>query len=264
MKRLLLGILLCGALNAQNTGQNVVNQIMVNNVTYSVAAIFNTVPVQNIGQTSHSVRVQFSSVTTTVAFLGVIKGSTDCVNYFNIGPIVSSSNITQFGEAGNYNVSLNGYGAYPCVEVYNNISGLMAGSSAKLLEVYIGTSNPSYVAVDQFGLSSGMISSTGTGITGGGVQTFAVGGGGSVGGNLTVYGLSLSLPSTITSIELICGPNSSTIDSIIAWVTNYANAQIIWPLSLRPYFYCPPGDNLYYAASGTSGSGSQNYQYRLE
>ena len=260
LKKLIgVGCLFAGFLHGQGTGANVVNVTTINNVSFPVGAnVVNTPALQNIGQTSHLVKVIFSALTGSVGYKGVMQGSADCANYVNIGPtIIPSGGVT----SSNNIFTLVGYGSFPCVRIGQTIT-VNSGATATVYENYSGTSTPVFITADQYGAINGLLSFVSGSSLVYGTKTILIGT--ATGVSLTFYGIEVSMPSTFTELQLFCSSDGGTTESpIIMDITNSVAGQVIWPLQLRPYGICPVNTPLYYLATG-SGVGAINIQYRYE
>lgn len=260
MKKLILLGLFAGSLFAQNTGQNVVTQVVFNNVV--VAPGFLVSPnFQNIGQSSHMIKLQFSSVQVGATFTGAIQGNTDPTcnlntsnTFFNIGPTIS-------GPVSNGSTyTLLAYGSYPCVRM----NGAITNGQTNVTAVYVGNSSPAFNFIDQTSSISGMQYFSLASLIYG-ANTF-IANGPSIGATyFTMYGMSIYGASTLTAFHLYCSPDlGATSDQDLLNLTNATNLASIFPVALRSYGYCPfTSDGVYYRATG-SGAAALNIQYRFE
>lgn len=260
MKKLILLGFFAGSLFAQNTGQNVVTQVILNNVVAAPGFIVSS-NFQNIGQSSHMVKLQFSSVQIGAVFTGALQGNTDPTcnlntnnNFYNIGPTISS--VLGNGTA----LTLVGYGSYSCVR----LNGAVTLGQTNITAVYIGNSSPSLNFVDQTSSISGMQYFSLASLVYG-ANTF-IANGPSIGATyFTVYGMSIFGPSTLTAFHLYCSPDlGATSDQDLVDIANVTNLAAIFPVALRSYGFCPfTTDGVYYRATG-SGAAALNIQYRYE
>lgn len=261
MKKLILGLIFAGLSFSQNTGQNVVSLNLITNATYtnaacSVACSLTTGALQNIGQTSHIVKLQFRLITGTVSYFGNIQGSADCTNWFNIGPTVDLNPLVS-----NSTLTLIGYGAFPCIRVTGSITVAAASQAALIEESYTGTSAPVFNNVDEFSANSGMITFAVSPIVYG-ANTLIESPIGNA--NVITYGFSVYAPSTLTSLTFFCSPDGTAVSSTPMIIANGTNLQAIQPIEIRPIFTCSGFTRLYYVAVGSGAASSLNVQYRIE
>lgn len=261
MKKLLtLFPLLAILANCQNTGQNVVNQLILSSTNITAPTTTLVSPnVQNIGQTNHVVKLKFVTNVGTSQWNGRIEGSADCVTYFNVGPVIST---VVFVAVSTNIVTMNGYGSYPCIRVNGQLS-LSGGGNTTVTETYIGTSQPAFVAVDQFQINNGITNNTSNLIFANNVPLTSNGLG--LAGSIVIYGLTINMPSTMTDIHIFCSPdNGVTNDGDMLILHNSTAQNFIWPSSIRSYGNCPyPVDQLLYTSAG-SGTANYTLQYRIE
>ena len=263
MKKLFLGLIFAVLSFGQTTGANVVTQILVNNQSYTTIStnLFVGV-VQNIGQSSHMVRLQFSSVNAGSSTLtGQLQGSSDagCSTTYPIGPVVVANVMS--GSL----ITLVGYGSYPCISISTLLSLPGGTHTATVTETYIGNSSPSLNNVDQTSSIVGMQNAS--------INSLIYGADTSIpfqivgGGTSALYGFSISGTSSLTAIQMFCFAAGQARGNVFLSLTNASNLLAIFPESLRAYAVCPPiNGNSYgigYNATG-SGAGTINISARAE
>lgn len=264
MKKLIIFGILVGSLFAQNTGQNVITQTFINNVALGPGFLASS-NFQNIGQSSHMVRLQFSNVQSGAIFTGALQGNTspNCnlntsTNFYNIGPTITVNlNNAQSSTA----YTLLGYGSYSCVR----LNGSLTNGGATLTATYVGNSSPALNFIDQTSSISGMQYFSLASLTYG-ANTLVTPSNGPFGATyFTVYGMSIFGPATLTVFHLYCSPDMGTTSDLdIVYIANATNLSAIFPISIRSYGFCPStSDAVFYRATG-SGAAALNIQYRYE
>lgn len=249
MRKLILGLLFCGIGFGQTSGANVINILVrpTSSITSGVTVITSSA-IQNIGQTSHqAVITVVNSGTSLTMDYGQIEGSADGVTWFSIGPVTT---IVPTAGGATTNILLSGYRAYPFIRVkcqFNFVAGTVT-----VAILYIGNSSPSLVLDDTLGSISNLTTNGAAFLNSASFVSLA-----SVGANqkITLYGLTLNAPSTGTLFTLQCSSDGSTLHGTPLVIATYgAITNLVWPVSLRPYFQCgTAGDGLYYKFTGTGG-----------
>lgn len=267
MKKIIFSFLMMvGSCLAQSTGANVVVLQVIPFQTITGVTGFVTGPLQNIGQTSHQLRINISAFNTGVTLRYGIQGSLDGVTWFSIGPsnyiksvpLISFANINTFTTFG--------YGNYPYLRTDVQVGGTSL-SSATISAEYVGNSAPAIVISDSY-LNYVQMLSSATIMTNSSTpqQLLNPIGSGLTISNIVVYGVSLNLASTATSFELFCGQGG--VPDNILWLLPNVGGSIMnlsLPMNSRPYPGCISGDNLYYEVTDSaSGVNALNVYYRYE
>lgn len=222
----------------QNTGQNVVNKVLLSRTTITSNQIYTNTAIQNIGQTNHYVVANIIA-SDAAQIVILIQGSADGISYANINLPCSYAILV----ASTKNYKCLGYGSYPYLRTSVSVNTIV--STVVTLE-YIGTSVPVNTLVDTPG-NSGMDISTLTMTN----TTAPIASGGA--GAATIYGVTLNIPSTATSFKLFCSSDLSTNNGTIINLTAPIAGVFIWPVSLRAYYQCPVGYAVVYTLGGTGG-----------
>lgn len=258
MKKLILGLIFIGRLLAQTTGANVVELTPINNQTFTTGTYtLNTVPLQNRGQTSHTVKLQFSALSGIINYTGVLQGAGgNCINWFDIGAFQQSITV-----ANNSTITLVGFGAFPCIRISGTLT--VGGSASVILtENYTGSSAPVFNNIDQFASNTGLLN---LGLVIGFTKTGFVAPPAGSNTAVVIYGLEITGDGSFTGITFQCGPTISTVDTtpLILMNSNTSGTKLLFPPGIRSLMYCPVGDLLYYTAEG-SGTIAMYMQYRFE
>jgi hypothetical protein len=262
MKKLILfaAIIGCANCNGQTTGQNVVRQTVANqHVTATSNIIFG--PVQNIGQTSHVLKIQISNIVgINNQLLYDIEASLDGINYFAISPITITPNLNSSPSIQYFETVAYLSFAYIRTNVSPSIG--TPGNSFDILASYVGTSTPGANLVDYQGSLNNVVSINSIMTNGSSLNNLVLPGSSL---SLSVYGLYLNLSPTNTGVRVVCSPDGVTLHTNFFQAVNSPTLNVGLPMSVRSYATCPPGDGIYYETTDSaSGVSRAIIWYRLE
>lgn len=271
MRRLIVGLLVCVGAWGQSTGQNVVEIAMnsSNSTGFTSAAYTQTITtqttftsnvLQNIGQTSHTVQVQVTTATVDYAVTGGVQGSLDGSNWFFIGPSINTNSVNFL--ANQTEVDISGFQSYPYVRTTVTVSPV-SNASLVVRITYVGNSSPSHNLVDMRGTDVNMNNFGFAAAVPGTPQPLTPG---FSGVSVSLYSMSISIPSTVTALTIGCSEDGgvSIGTQVVAIVNAFTTSQeLIWPSVVRPYITCGSGTRLWMQVTGT-GNMSVVGTYRYE
>lgn len=267
MKKIILGLLLVLSSYGQNTGQNVVNAVVLNTTTRSTSFTGTTSALQNVGQSSHMLTVTIGAVTGGANYLVTLtmQGSSNCDasgtgTYFNIGPSFTQSTAV---TTANTAYQALGYGTFSCIRATYSLT--ISGASVTLGIGYVGISTPSLVNSDQNSYTSPSKNNSFELVADGAFHGFLV----PNGVQFALYGYNISVGATGAGTILFgCSHDITTIPNPIQeWLlaTNTL-INVVVPTGLRNYGQCVSND--YYGYIVTTGilatHSSMSITYRFE
>lgn len=248
----------------QSTGANVVSTVVIPTGTVTTAntplvcstssCVGAPLPIQNIGQTNHSVLVTVTAIHFTasrISYTCVMQGSTDNVNWRNAGtPVVVF--LTPLTTPVPFPISnaCYGYGSFPYLRTLITPNIVTTGNSITWGVTYQGNSVPSNSINDSFGSQMGLTNLTGqldnTGEIAVLVSPPSIGG-------AVLYGLMLWSDNTGTFISFGCNTSGASMPAVSFLVRNLGvtQTQIFGPSS-RPLLTCPYGEGIFYQEDGTA------------
>jgi len=256
MKKLILFFLVLGLSFGQTSGANVVYIPYNSNISTGFATTaftqaitggtaFISNPLQNIGQSSHTLAITITGSSVNFTINAEIDGSLDGTNWFNIGPPLSV--VYQ-----NMNSQISGFQSYPFIRTKATITP--GGSDTLTVKMtYVGNSSPSHNLIDILQGDAPIVNSTPATITAGtndnvlaAVSMFY---------SNTLYGLILNVPSTVTALTVHCGLTASSPVNVLNLPALSAQGVFVLPTGMRAYAQCALGTGLYLNSTGTGSIG---------
>lgn len=271
MKKVLF-FLLGGLCYGQNTGTNVVNQIVQTSTailagthTYKVAGNW----VQNIGQSSHAIITTFSQATFItngdLTITGSMFGSADCnsQHVYTLGPGLKSVNVPDSSTQIIGVFSIYGYGSAACLEPSITITAIN-GATGLFNINYVGNSSPSNVVIDETYKTVPILVSSSKLTVDNAFHSLIGSWPSTQASTLGIYGFALDTDSTATEFLLGCSTNGTTVSKGLVDIRNFNKGSTIWPISIRNYSGCnfSEGSFLIYKIDGVTAT--LNLWYRIE
>lgn len=254
MKNIFILIAIAGSLVAQNTGQNVVTQVVLASAARSVDATFNSSTVQNIGQTNHTIVMNVTAntlVANAVTLSCVIQASLDGTNWQSIGNTTTFLvDIFTLGQLRCY-----GYGSYPYIRTQILLQRTNGGALT-FSASYIGTSVPVNNLIDYGSNISPLVNTSGA-LVKSAVRTSLLSAGATQ--SVNIYGMSLSSDATGTVLVFDCTAGQAAFQLDAIGTARFMN----FPVGLRPLISCGLGQTFSYTLTGTPNV-TLNVAYRVE